>query len=161
MSEYIEPYEQMDLISEHDMPENISITDDGSVNSSTIHKKMNDVLKKQSDLDYNKLKLVSNNEVSKVELYDTGCVRGAVIRLATSGIRTRHRVGSMDEELYFKVTYTGIRHKTAKNENQALFLYYETPEQWERHFKTTCSTNIKTAWNKKYNKALRRQFSNK
>lgn len=162
MGEYLEPYEQTEILSEHGLPENISITDDGTVDSSIIEKKMKDVLKKTSDKGYNKLKFLINREVAKIEVYDSGCNRGSMIRLATSGVRMgKHFVGSKDEELYFKVVYTGLRHKTSKKGNEALFLYYESPEQWERHFKTTCPPNVKTAWNQKYNKALRRQFSNK
>ena len=140
--------------------DNISITDGSStMNSSVIQKKMNDVLKKESDRGYNRIKLSSNN---KVDVYDTGSSPGSTIRLASSGVRMRgHLVGSFTEDLYFKVIYTGIRYKTTKANNEALFLYYETPEQWERLFKTTCSEDIKASWKRKYNFALRKQMNKK
>jgi len=163
MGEYLEPFEQTEIISEeHGLPENISITDDGTIDSSIIEKKMKDVLKKTSDKGYNKLKFLINREITKIEVYDTGSNTGSMIRLATSGVRmAKHYVGSKNEDLYFKVIYTGLRHKTSKMGNEALFLYYESPEQWERHFKTTCPADVKAKWNQKYHTTLRRQFSNK
>jgi hypothetical protein len=138
--------------------DNISITDGSStMNSSVLQKKMNDVLKKESDRGYNRIKLSSNN---KVDVYDTGASPGTTIRLASSGVRMRgHWVGSIMEDLYFKVVYTGIRYKTSKINNEALFLYYESPEQWERIFKTTCSEDVKANWKRKYNLALRKQMN--
>jgi len=106
---------------------------------------------------YHKVKILRQNGKKKtIEFYETPCVVGAVIRNPITGIRMYgHKVGSRDEDLYFKVVFSG--HPPAKNgTHNPCFLYYESPEQWEKHHSTLCPESIRDAWREKYNRALSR-----
>jgi len=91
----------------------------------------------------------------RVEYYHTRFNIGRDIRNAVSGLReVGMKVGSRDEDLFFKVTMA-----TGENGNrEPHFLYYENPEQWERHFYTACSTEKKSQWLERYNLALQRKI---
>lgn len=106
---------------------------------------------------YHKMKVGPKYNQKTVEFYDTGCVMGSSIRYASSGFRTSHKVGSRDQDLYFKVVNTA--HPTSSSSKKVrapCHLYYESPEQWEKHFHTVCPEDVKDAWREKYNRALSR-----
>ena len=76
-----------------------------------------------------------------IENYGSG-QHGSLIRNAVTGSRYNYLVGSADEDLLFKVTYaTG--HNGRKD---PLMLYYDTPEQFENHYFTDVSPEIKKRW---------------
>jgi len=79
-----------------------------------------------------------------IENYGSG-PSGTYIRNAVTGERTTVKVGSRAEEQFFKVIDS-----TGKNgRREPLFLYYDSPEQYESHHMTTVSTPIKRNWNSK------------
>jgi len=91
-----------------------------------------------------------NGEVIKVlkpvyyDLYGSGDV-GFHIRHAITGFRTPHIIGSKDEDLYFVVSDSrGL----TKNQ-QPLILFFDSPEQYEKHCYTTVSDRVKHAWQQK------------
>jgi hypothetical protein len=91
----------------------------------------------------------------RIEYYHTRFQIGRDIRNAVSGMReVGMKVGSRDEDLFFKVTMA-----TGENGNrEPHFLYYDNPEQWERHFYTTYPIEKKTEWLERYNLALQRKI---
>jgi len=76
-----------------------------------------------------------------IEYYSSGPT-GSNIRNAQTGVYTKDIVGSKQEDLYFKVTLT---------DNQPLTLFYDSPEQYERHQRVKLSHETKEHW---FNKRL-------
>ena len=74
-----------------------------------------------------------------IEYYSSGPT-GSNIRNAQTGVYTKDIVGSKNEDLYFKVTLT---------DNQLLTLFYDSPEQYERHQRVKLSQETKEQWFKK------------
>jgi hypothetical protein len=87
-----------------------------------------------------------------VEFYETSLVPGSLIRNAVTGIRdAKARVGTADEDLFFKVCYS----VGSVDKREPSILFYDTPEQWETHFKMTCNPKHKEKWQAKYYAACR------
>ena len=63
--------------------------------------------------------------------------------------RPIYKVGSLDENLFFKVNMSvnGIS-------DGPRILFYDSPEQYERHFHMFVSVKIKTAWKTKYEERM-------
>lgn len=76
----------------------------------------------------------------KVEMFDSGTCIGNRIRDPMSGARLNERIGSKQELHYLKVRMAGF------NPGKTVTLYYDSPEQLERHHKCKVSTNIKERW---------------
>jgi hypothetical protein len=90
------------------------------------------------------------------QFYATYYAPGTRIRNATTGLYERHRCGSMYESLYYKVT-----HATGEFGNKdPLTLFYDSPEQYERHWNVRVSQDNKDRWQSKYVSAQRRYLSN-
>jgi len=106
---------------------------------------------------YHKVKLDRPSGRKKtIEFYETPCVVGATIRNPITGVRMYgHKVGSRDEDLYFKVVFTA-HPPTSKGTHTPCHLYYESPEQWEKHHSTRCPESVRDEWREKYNRALSR-----
>ena len=77
---------------------------------------------------YHKVKLDRPSGRKKtIEFYETPCVVGATIRNPITGVRMYgHKVGSRDEDLYFKVVFTA-HPPTSKGTHTPCHLYYESP----------------------------------
>ena len=75
-----------------------------------------------------------------IEYYASGQT-GSYIRNAQTGISTKDIVGSKSEDFYFKITIGNSNH-----------LFYDSPEQYERHFHTTVLQPCKEEWLTKFNK---------
>lgn len=102
---------------------------------------------KKSDLGYNQ---VSNGRGKrKLEYYSTSYIPGARIRNAiTGGTYENYKVGHVHEDLFFKVSYAG------ESSNQSVnVMYYDDPDQFERHMEVNLSDSVKTAWLSKYERA--------
>ncbi len=77
---------------------------------------------------------------------------GSEIRNAVNGFGTGYTVGSANEDLFFKVIdATGINYK-----REPFVLFYDSPEQYERHHHTVVSNKSKERWNKKFLEAKAR-----
>lgn len=104
---------------------------------------------KAMDSDYHKITRREGDVKIKTEVYSTSITPGTFIRDAITGYKqNKCRVGSWKEDLYFKVHeasgYIGT---------QSYVLFYDSPEQFERHMKTTVSTNTKRIWTDKFARA--------
>lgn len=98
-------------------------------------------LKKPKDENYVKYFIIRGDKKIKIECYGTTTNQGNLIRCPYSGIRGNDRVGSYDENHYFKVNLPCI----SKGDNHMSF-YYDTPEAFERHHVTVLSKEIKDKW---------------
>ena len=134
--------------------DNLSVSVSSYDDSTMIHNKIDNKYRKLSDSGYKKYKLALNknsndsrqhNIVYRVESFATNNVPGTLIRHAKSGLKTNHRLGSSDDDLYFSVMDL--------LDNSGRKLYYNTPEEYEIHFKITLPLCVKNAWyEKKINK---------
>jgi|LauGreDrversion4_2_1035121.scaffolds.fasta_scaffold625303_2 hypothetical protein len=90
------------------------------------------------------------NKPVKVEFFETILTPNRFIKNAVTGvIEAPFRVGSSDEDLFFSVMLsTGECGKTPP------CLFYDSPEQYERHFYTTVSEETKLRWRNRYAQAV-------
>jgi len=86
-----------------------------------------------------------------IENYGSGQV-GTRIRNAVTGEKYSNLVGSIDEDLFFKVADASGR----RGRMEPLMLYYDTPEQYENHHLTIVSQSIKEKWYEKCLEARKR-----
>jgi len=78
-----------------------------------------------------------------IEYYHTKLTPGALIRNAmTGGYEYGNRVGSPNEDFFFKVTRAVGDFKNTDSH----LLYYNSPEQYERHFMTILPVAVKDRW---------------
>ena len=95
-----------------------------------------------------------NNKNKYIEFYTSGEV-GKRIRNAITGIRYNEKVGSAEEDLFFKT-------KIASNSlaSNAGSLFYDSPEQFEKHMFVTLDSDIKEKWYSKNIEARRASKAN-
>jgi hypothetical protein len=87
---------------------------------------------------------------NKLEYFASGNIPGNIIRNAVTGIPEYDRVGgAMSEDQYFKVRYAGN-----DSGNELDTLYYDSPEQFERHMNCRLRTKTKQVWKNKYNSTI-------
>ena len=118
----------------------------------TQYNSRNKVTKIMSDTDpaFFKIRRHGNDDKKlTIGFFASGC-QGCSIRNAVTGIRDPNSiVGSRAEDMYFKVAFcTG---ETGPDTN---ILFYDTPEQYERHMHATVSESSKKAW---FNKMIAAQ----
>jgi hypothetical protein len=107
---------------------------------------------KKLDKHYNKYTLPFNQKWTDGKFYKRITIenygsahRGSLIRNAVTGLRYDIFVGSKEESTLFKVTdATGYNGK-----KDPLTLFYDSPEQYEKHHFTNVSTESKQQWVKK------------
>lgn len=91
---------------------------------------------------YNYVYRKVNEKMAKVEFFETSSTPNMYIRDAISGSRLLFRTGTPDEDLFYSV-----RLSTGENKRrEGATLFYDNPEQYERHFYTTVSQETKDAW---------------
>jgi hypothetical protein len=76
-----------------------------------------------------------------IELYGSGDT-GTKIRNAVTGAKTPYLVGSLNEDLFFKVMDASGNN----GRKDSLILFYDSPEQYENHQFVMVSQSIKEAW---------------
>jgi hypothetical protein len=81
----------------------------------------------------------------KIELYTSGCI-GSEIRDAETGEYFTHRVGSKDEDLYYKVILATGECKSA---NGSYTAFFRSPNHYANHMECSVSTANIAAWEKK------------
>lgn len=181
MEEWQDKYDanvQMDELHANQLEE-ISIDGSESVTSSVLEQKMNEKLYKMKDPSYHSFKfkkyrdpLKNDDQLKKkdahfkLEVYDSGYKQKACIRNAVTGILYKHiLIGSKQEKYLFKVTFTGDKlgnkQKTKgsiTNVDAPLALYYDSYDQWERHFKDVLYPN---SWNANTKEKTSKQWNEK
>jgi len=122
-------------------------SEESSVVFSVVDKKNGRKNKKQQDNGLRKIKMKEGSLV----YYSTSIIPGAAIRDAIYGqYDFASKVGSSDEDLYFKLIYKGIGIDPLKEDH----LFYDNPDQCERHMGITISEEAKARWTQKYQKTL-------
>jgi hypothetical protein len=100
---------------------------------------------------YSLKRKLNNNKVS-VDVYASGGL-GTNIRNAISGEYYHgYKIGTKKEDLFYKTSVS-----TSETGNEAVVLFFENPEQYERHFYTQLDTGDKERWYSKYNDAKLKQ----
>lgn len=150
---------QPDYWRETELNEEESCHDSESVSSQISESKKTKIKTRFSELNKNDkgfFKLKTGKNKASITGFSTSFFPGATIRNASTGFfesdymgKPIYKVGSEDEDLFFRVTLSvnGISNEPRK-------LFYDNPEQYERHFKTRVSNNIKKQWTEKYKIAL-------
>lgn len=90
------------------------------------------------DKNYHNYNIIKKGMNIKIEVFSTRNVVGALIRCPHTGIRSNDRVGSKDEDFYFKVSMPAI-----SNGDEAVVLFYSSPEEYERHHLVTLPQYVK------------------
>lgn len=72
---------------------------------------------------------------------------GNKIRNAVTGYRTAYKVGSIDEDMFFKVKL--LNNSVKKGSGH---LFYDSPEQFEKHQYSILNQHVKEQW---YNKQIK------
>jgi len=118
--------------------------DGSSISTTSEFKKRLKALEdiKKLDKGYHKIYRKVGGNKFPVELYETSYCPGFRIRNAITGsYEPGMKVGTKDEYLFFvAVLSTGETGPTPPH------LYYDNPEQYERHFRCTIPTEMKEAW---------------
>jgi hypothetical protein len=92
----------------------------------------------------------------KVDCYTSGDI-GSHIRNAETGEYTKYKVGSKDEDNYFKIKICTGDLKT-RNGNTTLF--YDSTEQFESHLLEELDQDVKESWLEKYKLYLQSKQTN-
>jgi hypothetical protein len=89
-----------------------------------------------------------------IDIYTTRYTPGSKIRCAVTGhIFNDWKVGSQDEDYFFKVCLSGI----VPENSYGKFLYFSSPLDYENHFDAIVDNNIKNSWNIKYDQRVERE----
>lgn len=100
---------------------------------------------------YSLKRKVNNNKVN-VDVYASGGL-GTNIRNAISGeYYYGFKVGTIKEDLFYKTSVS-----TSETGNESVLLFFENPEQYERHFYIQVDAEDKERWYSKYNEAKMKQ----
>ena len=97
---------------------------------------------KMEDEGYNFVYRTIEGKKVKVEFYETSATPNMFIRDAISGHRLPFKTGTADEDQFFSVRFATGETKRRDASN----LFYDNPEQYERHFNTTVPRETKDAW---------------
>jgi hypothetical protein len=103
---------------------------------------------KFDDAGYNKIprSTKGKNQNVFIEYYETSANPHVYIRDAISGAtRSPYRTGTADEDLFFTVRLATGESRTRGGSN----LFYDSPEQYERHFQVELPNEFKEAWREK------------
>lgn len=102
---------------------------------------------KRMDKHYYCMYEIHRGKKCKIESYSSPVVSGGYIRHATSGVPMDHRCGTKYDDLYFTVVDTTAPYDKEYLEPRKL--YYNTPEEFERHRLVTLPQETKQAWHEK------------
>jgi len=102
---------------------------------------------KKADKGYNKTYRYNGKKRVAVEFYTTNITPGSKIRNAITGVYQKFLVGSRSEDLFYKVANVS---DVCRNDQHVMF--FDSPEQYERHFHATVSQPCKEEWVNKFSK---------
>jgi hypothetical protein len=135
------------------LPEDNSIDDYVSLSSSasTNRKKQRRLLDAsllQDKRFHRFLEPVNGGKPVAVDVYSTSSVPGSPIRGAVTGSKYyQYRTGSVDEYQFFKVTDCRGKTMVGRPPNsEPISLFFDSPEQYEKHFSTKVPAEEKQRW---------------
>jgi hypothetical protein len=148
---YAEEYLADDANDYFDMSD-VSIEETSSIDTELRDRRKLNEMHKRMDKDYYSYKRKVFGEdgarMEKVEVYSSPLFTNGFIRNAVTGIRMEHRVGSKYEDLYFRAMDVDARNHTPSN-NDPRKLFYDNPEQCERHLHIIIPKDVKGNWMEK------------
>jgi hypothetical protein len=107
---------------------------------------------KKLDKNYHKYKTVVNYKKVEIDVYTSNSTPDAPIRNAITGTRFyQYKIGSPAEDLFFKVKMSTDGWSTDDG-----CLFFDSPEQYERHMYLNVSQSIKENWSRKFAVARKR-----
>jgi len=116
------------------------------------HRKLKELYKRM-DKEYYSYKILHYdgdlNKHLKIELYSSPLCCNGAIRNATTGIKMDHKVGSKYDDLYFMMMDVTTKKIASDDYKHPRKLYYNSPEECERHQKIVIPMNIKERWMEK------------
>lgn len=122
-------------------------SDYSSLSANRKKQRKNNEEMKKIDKGYHKLTRFVNKRPVDIDIYTTYDMPGTMIRDAITGARcSEDRVGTKNEHLFFKVAIA-----TGELGNNGGLVFFDSPEQYERHFKGiyTVPQQIKEKWTNK------------
>lgn len=126
----------------------MSNTNSSTLNSDKYEEKRMIKEYKRLDRGYRKIKKNPSRRYT-LEFYYTSILPDTHIRNAISGERTKWRVGrKLEESLFFSVIIA-----TGELSNGPYMLFYDSPEQYEKHQNLKISQRTKEQWYEKHLKA--------
>jgi hypothetical protein len=90
----------------------------------------------------NKISISGKLKKTRVDCYASGDC-GTSIRNAETGTYYKYKVGSKEEDLFFKVCLSSGELKTKNSSN---LLFYDSPEQYEKHLMSELDPETKEQW---------------
>lgn len=105
-------------------------------------------MREHGEKNYHVIHRKNRGKIIKIELFGSGA-RGNTIRNAVSGQRySGHVVGSKNEDFYYKVK---VSTGEVNANGDSISLFYDSPEQYEKHFGTMVDQKCKENWvNKRF-----------
>ena len=110
----------------------------------------------KNDKNYFKIKGNKKYGLPSITGFSTSIIPGATIRNGVTGYlesdymgKPIYKVGTLDEHLFFKasIAVNGIT-------GEPRILFYDNPEQYERHFNVELPIETKKLWQEKYNERM-------
>ena len=89
------------------------------------------------------LKRKINGKMKQIPIYPSK-QQGTFIIDAITGTKQDYHVGSIEEELYFKISVS-----SGETGNESVTLFFHSPEEYEKHFDCELNPSIKEKWAKK------------
>jgi hypothetical protein len=108
---------------------------------------------KKADSNYYSFKQLVGDDFIKIEVYSTPSY--GKIRHAITGLKTPYTIASKYDDLFFTVVDSSCISDRVDNINRRK-LYYNNPEEYERHFHVTVSKEIKHKWSERNRNAKSR-----
>ena len=116
------------------------------------HRKLKEIYKRM-DKEYYSFKILhydgDSHKNLKIELYSSPLCCNGAIRNATTGIKMEHKVGSKYDDLYFMMMDVTTKKIASDDYKHPRKLYYNSPEECERHQKIVIPMDIKERWMEK------------
>ena len=132
--------------------ENVTLVSDNSINK--FEKELETF--KRKDKGYSQIKRRYLNSLgkikyNKIDLYTSGSV-GTYIRDAETGSYYTNKVGTTDEDLFFKVSFSTGELKTKNGSN---VLFYLSPQHYMKHLNVRLSQETINLWELKRDNSLK------
>jgi len=93
----------------------------------------------------------NSSKKTTIDIYGSGGIGSSIRDAITGKTNYMHKVGSRDEDLYFK-----IRICTGELPSNASTFFFDSPEQCERHMNKVLSNETKQVWYTKNQEAIKR-----
>jgi hypothetical protein len=132
------------------------VSDDASFTSNRQNLKnaLTDAQKEDKGFYQLKQRSSYNGKNLTIPVYASGQT-GSTIRNAITGERSYNlKVGSYAEDLFFSSLVSSGHSSLVKlGRRDPIVLFFDNPEQYERHMHTKVSNEVKSHWYKRYNQA--------